>query len=83
MEIEVFQDEWKEWKDNKVTKRYFQVLFNKREYLKEMIAEQRHTSETERCLDIGQCIAIKDNINYGLFEFECVDSQQETKENDA
>lgn len=79
MDLEVFTDEWKEWKDNKVTKKYFQVLFSKREYLKEMMAEQRHSSEIERSVDIGQMIAIKDNINYGLFDFECVDSQKESK----
>jgi hypothetical protein len=70
---EVFKDEWEEWRSNKVTKAYLKVLFNKREYLKEMLVEQRHSTEQERMVDIGQCIAIKDNMNYAIFDFECVD----------
>lgn len=79
MEIEVFKDEWLDWKQQKVTKAFLKVLFNKREYVKEMLADKVQGSENERLIDIGQCIAIKDNINYALYDFECVDSSPEGK----
>ena len=83
MDVEIFKDEWINWKNQKVTKAFLKVLFNKREYLKEILAEHGHSSENERMIDIGQCIAIKDNMNYAIHDFECVDKNplEEEEEN--
>ena len=83
MDTDVFKDEWQEWKNQKVTKAFLKVLFNKREYLKEILAEQGHGTDHERLIDIGQCIAIKDNMNYAIFDFECIDNPKEEVINDA
>ncbi len=83
MDLEVFKDEWEEWRTNKVTKAFLKTLFNKREFLKEGVVEMNHSSENERLIDIGQCIAIKDNIDYAIENFNYVEkSQEEIDRND-
>lgn len=74
---EVFKDEWHDWKEQKVTKAFLKVLFNKREYLKEMMADNGYGSEQERLIDVGQCIAIKDNIDYAIAGFEYIDRERD------
>lgn len=73
MNTEVFRSEWEDWRGNKVTKAFLKTLFNKREFLKETMAENGYSTEAERLVDIGQCIAIKDNIDYALSGFEYVE----------
>jgi hypothetical protein len=81
LDLEVFKSEWEDWRTNKVTKAFLKTLFDKREYLKEMMAENTYGSEAERLIDIGQCIAIKDNMDYAIYQFNYVERGQE--ENDT
>lgn len=80
METDVFKDEWLDWRSNKVTKAYLKVLFTKREFLKEGLAENNHSSEVERLVDVGQCIAIKDNLDYAIEGFQYVDRDKEIED---
>ena len=74
--MEVSKEEWEEWKGNTVTKAFIKVLFNKREFLKEALAENNHSTDFERAIDIGQCIGIKDNIDYALHGFDYIEELQ-------
>ena len=74
--VEILQEEWANWKQEKVTREFLKRLFEKREMLKEGLAEGQATGiEQERT--IGQCQAYKDIINYGAFEFEVAEPSQE------
>ena len=77
METDVFKDEWQDWRSSKVTKAFLKVLFNKREWLKDNMADNGHASEQERLIDIGQCIAIKDNIDYAIEGFQYLEREAE------
>ena len=79
MDIEVFKDEWQDWKSSKVTKAFLKSIFIKREFLKEGLAENNHTTEQERLIDVGQCIAIKDNIDYAIEGFQYLEREAEEK----
>lgn len=72
--IEVTKREWIEWKQNKVTKEYIERIYTKREQLKEGLAEgQAEGTEHDRV--IGQCQAIKDAIDYAVFNFETLEEE--------
>ena len=73
MDTEVFKEEWSDWKGSKVTKVFLKKLFDKREFLKEGLANNSHSSENERLIDVGQCIAIADSIDYAIEGFEYLD----------
>lgn len=71
----ILRQEWGEWKQNKVTKEFLKRLFEKREGIKEELAEGRAAKEQ---LDqfIGQCQAYKDAIDYGIRDFEVVETEE-------
>ena len=77
MDLDVFKEEWEDWRGNKVTKAFLKVLFDKREFLKEMMAENGYETDKERMIDTGQCIAIKDNIEYAISGFQYLDREKD------
>lgn len=80
METDVFKDEWQDWRTSKVTKAFLKVLFTKREWLKDNMADNGHGTEQERLIDIGQCIAIKDNIDYAIEGFQYLEREAEEQQ---
>lgn len=74
--MEVTKEQWITWRALDVTKEFFQRLFDKREQLKEGLAEG-NLNNTDIEIYIGQCQAYKDAVNYGLFEFETIDKELE------
>ena len=75
-----FKSDYVDWRRNQVTKFLVQELFNKREMLKEGIAEGKTSSLDELHQNIGRTQAIKDIIDYIISDFETLDDpQEETK----
>ena len=76
MQEDITKQEWGDWKASKTTKEFLRRLFEKRELLKEGLAEgQAAGLEQERT--IGQCQAYKDTIDYGLYSFEVLDLEEQ------
>jgi len=67
---QVSKDEYQEWKNNRVTKRYIQGLFDTREELKEGIVEESQSTDQARFVAIGRCQALKDAIDFAIFNFD-------------
>jgi len=68
----VSKEDYSQWRGSHVTKQFLQDLFKRREELKEAIAENSHSNNEDRLIDIGRCQAIKDVIDWALFEFEYI-----------
>ena len=79
---EVFKSQWHDWKQSKITKKLVKDIFNKREMIKEGWAEGQHEDQKQEFLDKGRCMAMKDIIDYILYEFETIDDspQEESKD---
>ena len=73
MSVEVSKEEWVHWKSGKVTQEFAQRLIDKRELLKEGLAEGQSENYN---LSVGQCQAYKDVIEYVLETFEVIDSEE-------
>ena len=71
--MDVTQQEWLDWRAMKVSKEFLKRLFEKREDLKEGLAEGQAENKD---VVIGQCQAYKDAVDYGLLKFETVDSEE-------
>ena len=68
--MEVTKQEWIDWKALPITKEFLRRLFDKREDLKEGLAE----GQAEDLHNIiGQCQALKDAIEYGIEKFETIE----------
>lgn len=72
--MEVSKEQYIKWRSDETTKEYLKRLFEKRELLKEGLAEGQAGLEQERT--IGQCQAYKDAIDYGLYDFEFIDVEE-------
>lgn len=79
-EIAVSKEMWSDWKAHPVTKEFFRRLWVKREGMKEELSDGAGREAIDNY--IGQCQAYKDAINYGLHEFECIDSEKEESVDD-
>jgi len=64
--------EYLQWRANPVTKFLVQALFNKRELLKEGLAEGHGSTENLHVL-IGRTQGIKDSVEYILSDFEYIE----------
>ena len=78
-EFAVTKEMWLAWKENPVTIHFLTSLNTTREELKEAIAEGGGKEELDQ--HIGRCMALKDTIQYALHEFDVVDKEEES-END-
>ena len=67
---EVHKADWAQWKQNPVTKRAVAGLMNKREHLKEALAEGLFSTDEERVLAIGETKALKDAVMYLIEDFD-------------
>ena len=76
---EVSKTEWLQWKANKVTKSYIEGLLNKREFLKEGLAEGQTRGE-EALIDVGRCQALKDAVMNAIEDFDYLERDDEEKE---
>ena len=74
---EITRQEHLDWKQQKVTKEYLKRLFEKREQLKEGLAEGQSEGGTQFYNVIGQCQAYKDAIDYGLYDFEVISLEEQ------
>ena len=74
-----FKADYVDWKRNPVTKFFMQEIFNKREYLKEGIAEDKASSDKEMWIAIGRTQGIKEIIDYIIEDFETVQDPEEEK----
>ena len=75
------KQDYLQWREMYVTKCLVQALFNKREMLKEGLAEGHSgdlTNEIQKV--IGRCQAHKDDIDYIIHEFEVLEVEVETNE---
>lgn len=72
--MEVSKRQYIDWRANEVTKEFLKRLFEKRELLKEGLAEGQ--AGADQTLTIGQCQAYKDAIDYGLYSFEVIDTEE-------
>ena len=75
--MEVTKSQWVVWKESAVTQEFIQRLFDKREMLKEGLAEGQVEAVD---LFVGQCQAYKDAIAYALQDFEVVNDTDEEEE---
>lgn len=73
---EITRQEWGDWKHSKVTKEFLRRIHEKRELLKEGLAEGQ-TAGIDQDRTIGQCQAIKDILDYAIFSFETLDQEEE------
>ena len=71
--LEIFKSEWAEWKRSNVTKKLVQEIFNKREYMKEGLAEGAFESEKDRWTAVGRCQGMRDMVEYIISDFEVSD----------
>ncbi len=67
---EVAKEDWALWKQTPVTKRAVAGLMNKREYIKEALAEGQFVTEDERLIAIGKTQALKDAVLYLIEDFD-------------
>jgi hypothetical protein len=72
----VSKEDWVDWRQHKVTQRFLRAMQQKREMLKEGLAENQSGSEREDCITMGRTQALKDVIIYAVREFE-YDNQSE------
>ena len=75
---EVLKSEWLQWKSSKVTKAFIAGLLNKREYLKEGLAEGQ-TRGDEALIDVGRCQALKDTVMDAIEDFNYIEREEEEK----
>lgn len=76
--VEITSQEWSNWKQEKVTREFLRRLFQKREDLKEGLAEgQAGESEAQLHEAIGQCQAYKDTVDYAISSFEVILTEEE------
>ncbi len=68
---EILKSDWIQWKANPVTKALAEAYFERREWIKEQIA-QGIKDETY----LGQCMALKDAIDYIISDFEVIDEEK-------
>lgn len=66
--------DYQAWKANPVTKFYLQAIMEKREHLKEGIAEGQSENVS---LDIGRTQSLKDVLDYAIFNFDTVDEDKD------
>ena len=66
----ISKESWAAWKTDEVTQEFFQRLNDKREMLKEGIAEGMIAEFDLINQTIGRCQQLRDDIVYGLEEFE-------------
>ena len=76
--VEITSQEGSNWKQEKVTREFLRRLFQKREDLKEGLAEgQAGESEAQLHEAIGQCQAYKDTVDYAISSFEVILTEEE------
>ena len=73
MAMEVSKEQWVGWRDSPVTQEFAKRMFDKRELLKEGLAEGQAANYD---IVVGQCQAYKDVIEYTLEVFEVIDSEE-------
>lgn len=71
------KEDYMTWRSNNVTRFFLQEIFNKRELLKEGIADGQTLGHDELISAIGRTQSLKDVVSYALFDFEVIDIQQE------
>ena len=73
----ITKDEWLQWKSHKVTQEFLTRLYDQREQLKEGMADGQagtdHESNVLIQKTIGQCMGLKDAIDYGVRNFDVID----------
>lgn len=69
----VTKEQWVDWKHNPVTMRFLGRLNDKREMIKEGLAEGQ--SENVQ-VDIGRTQGLKDALSYALVEFDYVEIEE-------
>jgi hypothetical protein len=63
----ITKEDWVDWKQHKVTKMFLKAVHDKREALKEGIADGAvEGDELQRT--IGRCMSLYDTINFALHE---------------
>ena len=78
MDVDITREQWLDWRTHQVTKEYLKRLFEKRELLKEGLAEgQAGESEAQLHEAIGQCQAYKDTVDYAISSFEVILTEEE------
>ena len=81
---EVYKSEWGEWKRQKVTRALLADIMNKRDWLKEALAENKFDSDQERNINIGKCIAMREIVEYIIADFATImDNAKEEKDKNA
>lgn len=76
MAEEITKQEWGDWKASKTTKEFLRRLFEKRELLKEGLAEGQADNMAYTNIIIGQCQAYKDMLTYAIETFEVLDPEE-------
>lgn len=64
------KSDYQAWKANHVTRFFLQALMEKREHIKEGIAEGQSDKVD---LDIGRAQSLKDALDYAIFNFETIE----------
>jgi hypothetical protein len=73
MDLFISKSEWIAWKSNPVTKVFLKAIFDKRESIKEELAEGRGREDLN--LYIGQCQGMKDCLDYAINSFEYIEDE--------
>lgn len=68
----VTKEEWVNWKNSACTQQYLKNLHNKREDLKDGLAEGQTSTEREDCIIIGRTQGIKDAILFAVKDFDYI-----------
>ena len=71
--IPITKEMWVAWREDSVTKEFLTRLANKREQLKEGLAEGQ--GGEDYLLYVGQCQAYRDALAYALQEFEIIEDE--------
>ena len=76
------KEDYLNWRSTYVTKFFIQEIFNKRELLKEAIADGVTSGFDELNLTIGRTQSIKDIIDYVIRDFEYIDIEPKEDKNE-
>ena len=65
----ITKEMWADWKRDPVTRQFIEDLLFTRNGLKEGLVDGKTSSEREDCIIIGQCMGLKDAIQYAMEVF--------------
>lgn len=74
------KEDYLNWRGTQITKFLLQEIWNKREEIKEGIADGQTSGHDELITAIGRTQSIKDIINYILFDFEYIDVNKQEEQ---